>query len=347
LYKCPCGDQPVTIAIARQQETYLDGAFWCSGTLALIGSDGRSLFVFNPYSFAELTSKLGNFDTYIQCMATKADSSCVAPSDPVFDQQQVPLLSVWQRCLTNHAEMVWDQGAHALFNKTFRDQQKMISIPEIRDRFGVSGCLLQAKASGFDNDVCLVDYFLKGASRSDVFEYSNITESSPVSSKIHACLTFSGPSANSNPSIAAPFRACLEGYANSSGCEIAPFMWSGELILIYFQFSMLLLICCMTGRSQNRVPVASMHLLKISDDEKRKQFAQGEIAVLKDRVLKVLDEIERDYTGNEISVSLWSAESDLLHSTADCILMVSTHFTASRRTPLPRVSRRPPDTRTL
>jgi len=101
-----------------------------------------------------------------------------------------------------------------------------------------------------------------------------------------------------------------------------------------------------SGRSANRVGVATMHLLKISDDEKRKQFAQGEIAVLKDRVLKVLDEIERDYTGNEISVSLWSAESDLLHSTADCILMVSTHFTASLRTPLPRVSPRPPDTRT-
>lgn len=299
---------------------------WCSGTLALIGSDGRSLFIWNPYSFAELTSKLGNVDTYIQCMATKADSSCVAPSDPVFDQQQVPILSVWQRCLSNYAEMVWDQGAHALFNKTFRDQQKMISIPEVRDTFGVSGCLLQAKASGFDNDACLVDYFLKGASRSDVFEYSNITEPSPASSKIHACLTFSGPSANQDPQISAPFRACLEGYANSTGCEIPAMLWS--------------------GRSANRVGVATMHLLKISDDEKRKQFAQGEIAVLKDRVLKVLDEIERDYTGNEISVSLWSAESDLLHSTADCILMVSTHFTASLRTPLPRVSPRPPDTRT-
>ena len=89
-----------------------------------------------------------------------------------------------------------------------------------------------------------------------------------------------------------------------------------------------------------------MHLLKISDDEKRKQFAQGEIAVLKDRVLKVLDEIERDYTGNEISVSIFSGESDILHQTSDCIMTVSTHFTASLRTPLPRVSRRPPDTRT-
>ena len=259
-------------------------------------------------------------------MATKADSSCVAPSDPVFDQQQVPLLSVYQRCLSNYAEMMWDQGAHALFNKTFRDQQKMISIPEVRDTFGVSGCLLHARASGFDNDACLVDYFLKGASRSDVFEYSNITESSPVSSKIHACLTFSGPSANSNPSIAAPFRACLEGYANSSGCEIPAMVWS--------------------GRSTNRVPISSMHLLKISDDEKRKQFAQGEIAVLKDRVLSVLDEIERDYSGDSISVSIFSGESDLIHSTADCIMMVSTHFTASRCTPLPRVSPRPPDTRT-
>ena len=100
------------------------------------------------------------------------------------------------------------------------------------------------------------------------------------------------------------------------------------------------------GRSANKIPIGSLHLLKISDDEKRKQFAQGEIAVLKDRVLSVLDEIERDYSGDSISVSIFSGESDLIHSTADCIMMVSTHFTASRRTPLPRVSRRPPDTRT-
>ena len=91
LYKCPCGDQPVAIATVRQQETYIQGSYWCSGVLQLIGPDGKALYVFNPYSLAELKIKLGDFDTYLECMSTVADNSCIAPSDPVFDKQQVML----------------------------------------------------------------------------------------------------------------------------------------------------------------------------------------------------------------------------------------------------------------
>jgi hypothetical protein len=234
LYTCACLDQPVTIATARQQETYLDGAFWCSGTLALIGADGKTLYAFNPYSFAELTRKLGDFDAYLQCVSTKNDNTCVAPSDPVFEQQQVPLLSVWQKCLSNYQGMVWDAGAHAIFDKSFREKNHMVSIPEVRDTFNVSGCLQQAKDNGFDNDACFVDYFLKGVSRSDFFEYSNITNANPSSKEISACLTFSGPSSNADARISAPFTACLEGYANSTGCEISPMVWSGEYFLFIF-----------------------------------------------------------------------------------------------------------------
>jgi hypothetical protein len=81
----------VAIATIRQQETYIDGAFWCSGILQLIGTDSKPLYVWNPYSLAELKIKLGDFDTYMECMSTVADSSCIAPSDPVFEKQQVRL----------------------------------------------------------------------------------------------------------------------------------------------------------------------------------------------------------------------------------------------------------------
>jgi hypothetical protein len=88
LYKCPCADQPVAISTLRQQETYLNGAFWVSGVLQLISPSGGALFIWQPYSFAELRSKLGNLDTYLECMSTTSEN-CVAPTDPIFEKQQV------------------------------------------------------------------------------------------------------------------------------------------------------------------------------------------------------------------------------------------------------------------
>ena len=232
-FKCACGDQAVSIATSRQHETYLDAAFWVSGVIQVIGSDGSPLWIWQPYSVAELQSKLGDLDGYLECMSTKGDSSCVAPTDPVFEQQQVPLLAVWTKVLSNYQGMVWDQGSFAIFNKTFREQKKMVEIPEVRDKFGVSGCLLKAKENGFDNDACF-DAFLSGVQKADFFEYSNVTESNPSSKITHACIVFTGPSQSSNPRISAPFTACLEGYANSSGCILPGTLWSGEYFLFIF-----------------------------------------------------------------------------------------------------------------
>jgi hypothetical protein len=59
-----------------------------SGVLQLISPSGGALFVWNPYSFAELRSKLGNLDAYLECMSTTGEN-CVAPTDPIFEKQQV------------------------------------------------------------------------------------------------------------------------------------------------------------------------------------------------------------------------------------------------------------------
>ena len=179
----------------------------------------------------------------------------------------------------------------------------MMDIPEIRDTFNVSGCLLQMKINGFDNDGCFTDIFLKGTQKADFFEYSNITETTPGSQLVDGCLVFSGPAQHPNPATAAPFVACLESYANATSCSIPSIVWS--------------------GRSANRMPVASMHTMLISDMEKRKTFAQGEVSVLQANVLTVLDQIESTWTGSALEVSLFSAEADLLHQVADCHVLVS------------------------
>ena len=287
----------------RQRETYLDGAYWCSTVMSMLDFDGSVKYVWNPFSLSQLKSRLGDFDAYLECVASKNDGSCVEPSDPIFEKQQVPLLSVYQRCLSNYQEEVWDQGSFMMFNQTLQRQLRLDAVmpSNIDDTFNVSRCLLQQKALGNDNVGCLVDYFLKGSQAIDFFEYSNITVDHVSSDMIDACLTFSGPAALADQTIAAPFKACLENSANRSGCDIPHMLWS--------------------GRSTNKVPVATQHTLNISDQEKRKQWAMGEMAAAKASVLKVLDKIEKDWTGDGLDITIFSSEGDLFHQFADCVML--------------------------
>ena len=99
LYKCPCGDHPVQIPEYRQKQTYNDGAYWCSTVMSMLDFDGSTKYVWNPYSLFQLKEMLGDFDTYLECVASKNDASCAAitPKNDIFEQQQMSLLSVYQR----------------------------------------------------------------------------------------------------------------------------------------------------------------------------------------------------------------------------------------------------------
>ena len=230
----------------RQHETYLQGAYWCSTVLTMLDFDGTVKYVWNSFSLAQLKAKLGDFDAYLECIASKNDGSCVSPTDPIFQKQQIPMLSVYQRCLTNYQESLWDQGSFVMFNTTLQKQLCLDKVmpTNINDTFGVATCLLNQKATGGDNTGCLKDYFLKGTQSVDYFEYSNITSTdNPGSALIDACLTFSGPAASPDPSVSSVFMACLESDANVSGCDIPHMMWS--------------------GRPSNKVPVATQHTMNI------------------------------------------------------------------------------------
>jgi hypothetical protein len=74
--------------------------------------------------------------------------------------------------------------------------------------------------------------------------------------------------------------------------------------------------------------------MKISDEQKRRDFAEGEIANIRGTVLTVLEEIANDFTGKELSVSIFSSDGDVFHQCADCILQVSaqTHYLISSYT---------------
>ena len=196
-------------------------------------------------------------------------------------------------------------------------------VPEVRDTFGVAGCLQKAKDSGFDNQGCFQDYFLKGQQANEYFEYSNITESNPDSSQIHACMTFSGGAQHPDPAVASQFKACLEGYDNATKCDIPSIMWSGVFFLIVFVLFTANITARIIGRSANKIPVASYHTMVIDNMDKRKEFAENNIANIRGTVLTVLEQIANDFTGKEMSVSIFSSDGDVFHQCADCIMQVS------------------------
>ena len=298
LYKCPCGDQPVAIPPHRQMETYLDGAFWCSTVLALLNFDGSPKYVWNPYSLYELKQKLSDLDTYLDCVASTNDGTCSAPTDPVFQKQQIPLLSVYQRCLTNYQETSWDPGTYILFNQTIQTQLMLDIPPGIVSN--ASACLLSQNAIGGDNSACLRN-FLQGTQLVDYFTYSNISDTnSPTSSMIDACLTFSGPAASSDPVISGPFAACLYETSNSSGCDIPHMIWS--------------------GRSNNAVPVATQHTLINANKDQLKDQAMNIMQTTQTQMINLITLLEQTWTGEEIDITIFSAEGDLLHQFADCVM---------------------------
>ena len=258
--------------------------------MSLLDFDGGVKYVWNPFSLAQLKAKLGNLDVYLDCISSTAQGGCTAPSDPIFDQQQIPLLSVYQRCLSNYQDMTWDQGSFILYNVTLQKSLGLSRImpADVADTFGVASCLLAQRSMGYDNTGCLVDYFLKGSQAVDYFQYENITDPTPGSSIVDACLTFSGPAALADASISMPFIACLENFANRSGCDIPHMLW--------------------TGRSTNKVPVAAQHALGITDVALKLKWAQNDMLVVKNAVLNSLDQIEREWTGDALKITLFSSE---------------------------------------
>ena len=283
----------------RQRETYLDGAFWCSTVMTLLDFDGSVKYIWNPFSLAQLKAKLNSplpFDVYLECVASKNDATCIAPTDPIFEKQQIPLLSVYQRCLTNYQEQLWDQGSYVMFNSTLQKRFRLdqVQMPNnIEDRFGVAGCLLDQQATGSDNSLCLRDYFLKGTQSMDYFAYSNITVTeTPSSDMVDACLAFSGPADSNDPKIHDAFMNCLENNANSTGCDIPHMLWS--------------------GRSNNKVPVATQHTMNISDADKLLQLAQGEMDSAQASVMQAIADMH-NWDGSGLKITIFSTECKSIH----------------------------------
>jgi hypothetical protein len=296
-FSCACGDK--SYRAVRKETTWQDQGFWCSTVMSMMNWDGTLKYVWNPYSLAELESMLsGTLDTYLRCVAT--GGTCVAPTAPIFESQQVSMISVYQRCLANYQSRQWDLGTHALFNRSLTPQ----GAPE-PPCYQVSGmcignCLLDAQSQGASNAVCL-DMWLsaKGVNSLDYFQYE---EGTPT----HACQVFSGP-AKLEGSVGEPFRACMEEYETPGAmCKLPSIVWS--------------------GRSTNKVPVALDHSTVIADPAEKVAAARGYHASIKQDVQQVLNDLQalnggRGWNASSLDISIFSAEGDLLHQFFDCFMM--------------------------
>jgi len=278
----------------RQAESYLDAAYWCSTTMSLLDFDGSVKYVWNPFTLAQLKEKLNTpvpFDKYLECVASKNDASCVPPTDKIFEQQQISLLAVYQRCLTNYQEQRWDQGAFVMFNTTLQKRYRLDRAGlsrRVEDRFGVGDCLLSQQAVGADNSFCLRDRFLKGTRSMDYFSYAQIPPSkTSTSDVVDACLTFSGPSKSTDPGVRGVFLNCLENNADNPGCNIPQMLWS--------------------GRSTNKIPVATQHAMNIADKSRRQQLAQGTIDSAKASVMSAIAAMN-NWDGNMLKITIFSTE---------------------------------------
>lgn len=107
VFRCSCGDSEFKIPDNRAEETYTEGAFWCSGTLNMLGYDQNPVVIFNPLSYRQLQSRLVGLDTYLECisgagtgdMPSGQDSSCeqYRPSVQVLEEQGVSSIAVLTR----------------------------------------------------------------------------------------------------------------------------------------------------------------------------------------------------------------------------------------------------------
>ena len=112
VFKCSCNDIGYKIPANRAKENYNDGAFWCSGTLNILGYNQNPIIVFNPYSYAELQIGLIGLDAYLHCTSvggtgignTQGDSSSMdceskRPSIQLLEDQGVSSIAVLSRYL--------------------------------------------------------------------------------------------------------------------------------------------------------------------------------------------------------------------------------------------------------
>lgn len=316
--KCACGDDPVRIPAANRSQGLADFAHWCSGTLQIPTVAGDFVYVLNPFSYEEITSRLGsgNLDDYLQCISGSPGSvstrSChtLLNSFQEFSDQQISPLSVLQACRDNYHAGRWDPGAWVLYDEESlraKADGRLLSTmtPASIDDRGrradspVGRCLLDAGRRGEPPTLCMQEHL--ATTSANAFRYHSLSAEEARlddSLLVDACVVFSGP-ARDPRELSAPFKACADGFTEN-GCRIPAIAWS-------------------VG-SRNNVPVAREHVVDSLTSQGRTQVADAAQADAQSLVVPLLQGL-LDFEDENLEVLLFSADGDALHQGFDCFVM--------------------------
>lgn len=142
---CACNDSAVQIQAVNQTQGLNEFAHWCTGTLSMVSSFGRQVFIYNKYSFAELKRIIqagrvdgepSRVDNYLKCLSNTNASAyntnrCASlkPVLPDITIQGASPLAVLQRCKDNYQQGRWDPGAWLLYDKQHTSRIHIIGKP--------------------------------------------------------------------------------------------------------------------------------------------------------------------------------------------------------------------------
>lgn len=319
--RCACGDDALTIPDIRQQ----DSAYWCTGTLRMLDSFGKVVYVYNPHSYAALKDALrGKLDPYLQCLSLRSQGgtgaeattdqqqwqrqSCsdLEPKLEAFTRQfaatQVSLVAVFQQCKANYQQKQWDEGAFLIHDRSALERYITVEVPEVVQDANpeTARCLLSAEARREPNTGCMLDHIRQGTDAYFLLEkLAAPAEGGLDSVDIDACLVFSGPARHADPAVAETFQNCSSDYANQDGCRIPHTVWSAN--------------------SRNKVPVASLHSTRDNSLEARRRTADGLMDAAHQMAMRALEGV-KEFDDPELELLLFSGEGDSLHQIFDCIV---------------------------
>lgn len=300
IVQCACGDTVLAIQPARATEGIANQAFWCSGVLSMVDSNGQALYVYNPYTYAELQAKASGLQAYLDCTVSFSGGySCKPPSDPVFDQQGVSLLNVLVKCRDNYVKNRWDPAAYVLYQMKYRN---LLRIPQVipvppPDPFGVHDCMTAGQGSQALSATCLETYLLALSwTEDDYWQYQMGTQTGPEF--VDGCLVFSGPAALQKLPA---FAQCTDG-PQEGQCSLPGHCWSPQ--------------------SPNSVPVCEQHRVIFPENDINGLIQQLYSSAQSMVLSAIQASVEAQKAGSSLAnASFFSVEGDVLHQTMDCIFM--------------------------
>tara|TARA_B100001540_G_scaffold284144_1_gene276205 strand:- start:10377 stop:28151 length:17775 start_codon:yes stop_codon:yes gene_type:complete len=324
--RCACEDKAMTIPAPQRHAMAGVGshAFWCSGLLLLTNIDGSDLLIWNKYSLDQLLHTdrhggSGNYNQFLQCLST-ADTNCqqYKPQLPDLAAQGVEVMQVVTRCRANYQQKKWDDGALLLGLHTHDEWHASSGIGEfqrLETAYSEASKRLQQISQWITYSGEIVD-----SETLDCLTTALRLHTSQMTCTQHYLWYSQQAAALRLQSIDTYFSYQPYGvttdFVNIDSCE----SFSGDIGIVDDNTQISYPLMLWTGNSANKVPVAEYHFKNTGADEQRQTYGRS---MLEELLLEIQQELQTipPELPDEIAVTSWSVEGDLIHQLVDCVVL--------------------------